>query len=506
MLSSRALNSPRNDENVFLLNNHVSMWLCFVMKEYDLIVIGTGSAMEVADAMIRDKPDMHVAVIDKDEPGGICLTRGCIPSKLLIYPADIARTIQQSDEFGIHTEIAKIDFQAIMQRMRTIIHRDINNIRNGLTTSKNIDYYNSQAEFTAPYTLKAREETITSKMILLSTGSKPLIPPIEGLKEAGYLTSDTFLNLNHLPKSVAFIGGGYIAAEYGYFLSAMGTNVTIIEMAPRYLPIEEPEISAVAAHKMQKHAVVIINHVVRKVQAVPEGKKLTAENRDDKTEKEVIVKEIFVATGRGPNTDILHPEKAGIKTDQKGYIIVDEHMQTSQLGIYAIGDANGKFLFKHVANHEAKVVYYNVALKKKIKVNYHAVPHAVFTDPEIASVALREEEAIEKYGKDNVLIGFYRYEDTAKGEAMARKDEFVKVIVTQNTGKILGAHIIGAQASVLIQEIVNLMYTQDQSSEPLTEAMHIHPAMSEVVARAFSNLMTPEQYHHFLKEHSNLPL
>jgi mycothione reductase len=189
--------------------------------------------------------------------------------------------------------------------------------------------------------------------------------------------------------------------------------------------------------------------------------------------------EIFVATGRGPNTDILHPEKAGIKTDQKGYIIVDEHMQTSQLGIYAIGDANGKFLFKHVANHEAKVVYYNAALKKKIKVNYHAVPHAVFTDPEIASVALREEEAIEKYGKHNVLIGFYRYEDTAKGEAMARKDEFVKVIVTQGTGKILGAHIIGAQASVLIQEIVNLMYTQDQSSEPLTEA---------------------------IKEHSNLPL
>jgi dihydrolipoamide dehydrogenase len=145
-------------------------------------------------------------------------------------------------------------------------------------------------------------------------------------------------------------------------------------------------------------------------------------------------------------------------------------------------------------------------LKKKIKMDYHAVPHAVFTDPEIASVALREHEAVEKYGKDNVIIGFFKYADTAKGEAMALKDEFVKVIVNRETGKILGAHIIGPEASVLIQEIINLMYTETQSMAPLAVAMHIHPALSEVVARAFQSLMTYEQYHHYLEEHSNLPL
>jgi dihydrolipoamide dehydrogenase len=138
--------------------------------------------------------------------------------------------------------------------------------------------------------------------------------------------------------------------------------------------------------------------------------------------------------------------------------------------------------------------------------DYHAVPHAVFTDPEIASVALKEKEAVEKYGKDNILIGFYKYADTAKGEAMALKDDFVKVIITRDAGKILGAHIIGPEASVLIQEIVNLMYTENQSLAPLNAAMHIHPALSEVVARAFQSFMTPDQYHHFLEEHSNLPL
>jgi dihydrolipoamide dehydrogenase len=163
-------------------------------------------------------------------------------------------------------------------------------------------------------------------------------------------------------------------------------------------------------------------------------------------------------------------------------------------------------MFKHVANYEARIVYYNAVLKKKIKVDYHAVPHAVFTDPEIASVALRENEAVEKYGKGNIVIGFHKYADTAKGEAMSREYDFVKVIVKRDTGKILGAHIIGPQASVLIQEIVTLMYTEKQSLAPINEAMHIHPALSEVVARAFQFFMTPDQYHHYLEEHSNLPL
>jgi mycothione reductase len=164
------------------------------MKTYDLILIGTGSGMELVEAMIQNNPDIKVAVIDKDEPGGICLTRGCIPSKLLIYPADVVRTVEKSREFGIHTEIKKIDFKAVMERMRSIINRDINIIRKGLSKSKNIDYYTDPAEFTAPYTLKVGNETITSKLIFLSTGSRPSIPPVDGLQETGYLTSDTILH------------------------------------------------------------------------------------------------------------------------------------------------------------------------------------------------------------------------------------------------------------------------------------------------------------------------
>ena len=368
------------------------------MREYDLIVIGTGSGMAIADAAIRENPNLRVAVVDKDEPGGICLTKGCIPTKLLIYPADVVRTIQKSAEFGIQTEIKKIDFPTIMQRMRSTINRDINMIRTGLQNSKNIDYYHKQAEFNAPYSLKVGDETITSKMIFLCTGSKPSVPPIEGLEETGYLTSDTILQISNLPKSIAIIGGGYIAAEFGHFLSAMGSEVTIIGRNPQFIREEEPEISALAKKELKKHLKILTNHEVRKVETSNHGKRIFAINRDNKQEIQIKAEEILLAVGRTSNTDILHPERANIETDSRGYIAVDEYLQTTQPNIYALGDANGKYPFKHVANYEAKVVYYNAILGMKTKADYHAVPHAVFTEPEIASVASKEKEAIEKHG------------------------------------------------------------------------------------------------------------
>jgi len=472
------------------------------MKKYDLISVGTGSAMNIVEAMIQGNPRMKVAVIDKDEPGGICLTRGCIPSKMLLYPAELVRTIGGAEKFGIEVDIKKINFQSVMERMRTIIYKDINMIRQGLSHSENIDYYPAVAEFVGPYTLKVGDESITSKMIFLCTGSKPIIPPIKGLEKIGYLTSDTVLQMSRLPESIAIVGGGYIAAEYGHFFSAMGSKVTIIGRNPQFVKQEEPEVSALAKRELEKHMTILTNHEVREAEKTSIGKKrLIAVNRENGEKTVITADEILVATGRGPNTDILHPERGGIETDERGWIIVDEYLETSQPNIWAFGDANGRHLFKHVANYESIVVYYNAVLKKKVKVDYHAIPHAVFSYPEIGSVGLREKEAIERYGKDNVLIGMYRYENTAKGEAMGVKDYFVKVIVEKGTVKLLGAHIIGPYASILIQEIINLMYTPEQSAEPITYGMHIHPALNEVVERAFRSLMTPEQYHQLIERH-----
>jgi mycothione reductase len=475
------------------------------MKNYDMIVLGSGSAMEIVTAVEQENPSVRIAVVDKDEPGGICLTRGCIPSKILLYPADLVRTVERTDEFGVSVQLEHVDFRTIMERMRKLIQVDIDGMRQGLTHTKNLDYYNDAAEFVAPYTLSVGKETITSKMILLCTGSRPAIPHVKGLENVSYHTSDTILKMDQLPRSIAVIGGGYIAAEYGHFFSAMGSKVTIVGRNRQFLPEEEPEVSNLAKRELQKHMTILTNHEVRSVENTSSSrKKLIAVNRETGKEAEITAEEILVATGRGPNTDMLHPEKTGVKTDEEGWITVNEYLETSQPNIWAFGDADGRFLFKHVANYEAMLVYMNAIKKKKIKVDYHAVPHAVFTYPEIASVGLRETEATTKYGKSNLLIGIARYEDTAKGLAMGVRDCFAKIILESTTLKILGAHIIGPSASTLIQEIINLMNTHTQSAEPMIIGMHIHPALSEVVQRAVSSRMPVDQYHHMIEEHYGL--
>ena len=471
------------------------------MKEYDVIAIGSGSSMNILEPLIQQNPNLRAAVIDKDEPGGICLTRGCIPSKIILYPAEMVRTIEKAHQFGIDATIKKISFQKVMKRMRTLIDNDIGMIRRGLSESKNIDYYPHIAEFVAPYTLEVDGSEITAKMILLCLGSKIKIPPVKGLDKVPYHTSDTALRMTKLPRSLVIVGGGYIAAEFGHFFSSMGSKVTILGRNPQFLPDEEPEVSALMKDELAKHMTIMTNCAVTEVSGTATGKKIVSEDRQSGKKRVIIADELMIAVGRESTSDILHPEKAGIKTDKDGWIKVNRHLETSQRNIWAFGDATGTFLFKHVANYESLIVYDNAVLGKKVEVDYNAIPHAVFCYPEIGSVGLREKEAVKKYGEENIVIGFQKYEDTAKGEAMASEGYFVKVVLERNTRKILGGHIAGPYASILIQEIINAMNTASGDRTTIADSMHIHPALSEVVERAFFSLMSPHEYHHMNEAH-----
>ena len=417
------------------------------MKNYDLMVIGTGSAMNYINPIIDSNPEIKIAVIDKDEPGGICLNKGCIPSKILLYPAELIRELGTASLFGIKAEIRDIDFIAIMERMRRITGENIEVVRQGLTGNPNIDYYHESAEFTSPYTLKIGDKTLYSKMIFLCTGSKPAIPPIKGLEAADYLTSDTVLQLNECPRSLAIFGGNYIAAEYGHFFSAMGAEVTVIGRNSLFLPQEEPEISNLARMKMSEYMKIFTNYEAIEVRKEDYRQKtIVAKENNSGDEIKITVDEILVATGRVPNTDILHPEKGEIKTNVQGWILVNEYLETSQPNVWAFGDTTGKYLLKHVGNYESRIVYFNATMKEKVKTDYHAVPHAVFSYPEIAGVGMGEKEAVEKYGADGVSIGLKFFEDTAKGIALEINDYFVKVILNVEGKQILGAHIIGPHA------------------------------------------------------------
>ncbi len=469
------------------------------MKHYDLIVIGTGSAMNLVNPYLEQHPDAKIAVIDKDEPGGICLNKGCIPTKMLLYPADLIRQIRDARRFGIDVNIEKIHFRSIMERMRAHVFRDMNNIRESLRGTELLDFYEETATFTAPYTLNAGGTKMKGRQIFLCTGSKPIVPDIPGLEAAGYLTSDTVLELNELPRRLVIIGGGYIAAEYAHFFSAMGTEVTIMGRNPRFLKEEEPEISEIAVGELGNYVKIHTGTEVVQIESGENGTKwVTARGSARTGEMTVETDAILVAAGRTSNSDILNPEAGGIDTDEDGWIQVNEYLETSRPGIWAFGDATGKHLFKHAANYESEVVYDNAVRGGDGAADYRAIPHAVFTHPEIAAVGMGEAEAVETYGEENVIIGAAPYGETGKGAAMGLKESeyFVKVLLKNGTGEILGAHIVGPQASVLIQEIVTCMYTGDRRY-PFS-AMHIHPALSEVVDRAFSNLMTVHAYGHYI--------
>ena len=454
------------------------------MERFDVLVIGSGSGMIIVSTAVDH--GFRTAIVDNGPMGGTCLNRGCVPSKMLIYPADIAATIKEAEKLGVNATVTAIDFKNIMDRMQTLVNGDSANQAKAVENTPNLTWFKETGEFISDYTMQVGEHTITAEKIFIVSGARPGIPPVKGIANVDYLTSDTVLKLETPPRSIIIIGGGYIGVEYGHFFASIGTKTTIIQRPPRILPDEEPEISDLLKNELEKRMEIHTGLEVREVKQEGNAKIVVAKNRENGSLSEFSADALMVAAGRVPNSDFLKPEKTGVKLDERGYIKVNEYLETSKRNIWAFGDAIGKEMFKHVANYEAGVAWHNAVHDHKVPMDYSAAPHAVFTHPQVASVGLKEAEAKQQGHK--ILVGKAFYRDTAMGGAMGEPEGFVKVIVERETGKILGGHIIGAEASILIQEIVNTMVTETRSFAPIVRAMHIHPALSEVVQQAFGNL------------------
>ncbi len=462
------------------------------MKEYDILAIGSGSAVSVVGAWLDRHPAGRAAVIDKDTPGGICLTRGCIPSKMLTSVADVVRTIERAEEFGVSTKGHAVDFAKVMTRLRDYIDPKIRDLRNRLSQAANLDYYHESAEFVGPSVLRTQHGVeMRSPRILLGLGSEPILPDIPGLRESAPLTTDEVFGLEERPERLAILGGGYIAAEFAHFFSSVGTQVTVVGRNPRFLPQEDAEISDIVTRGLGKRVRLVLGRRPDRVDTDRAGKVTLRLPATERAPRELVrVDRVLVAAGRGPTTRYLHPERAGVRTDSQGWIVVNQYLETGRSGIWALGDATGNYPFKHKANYDAKILHEAIVLGRRTAVDYRAVPHAVFTDPEVASVGLNEGEAVDRYGRRGLLVGRCDYEDTAKGHAIGAGEGRVKVLVRPGTLEIVGAHIVGPQASVLIQEVVNLLYTADRSARAIVGGMHIHPALSEVVEKAFQNVQS----------------
>jgi mycothione reductase len=450
------------------------------MQEFDLIVIGSGSGLDVANAVAQE--GKRVAVIEKGRMGGTCLNRGCIPSKLLIHSADMMETIRGAEQFGINVAGVSVDFEKIVSRTNGIVDSDSDGIREAFSQIENPKLFPDECRFVGEKTISVGGQKIRADKILIASGTRPAVPQIKGLKGSGFITSDEALRLKKQPRVLTIIGGGYIAAELVHFFGALGTKINIIQRRQVLMPDEDEEVASKFTDLFSKKYNVHLGCTIESV-SKSEGKfKVVAKSSSGK-KIEVESDQLLVAAGRVPNSDTLDLEKTGVKTDDEGFIAVDDNLETNVKGIFALGDAVGRYLFKHSANHEAQYAYYNLTHDKKIPVDYTAMPHAIFSSPQIAGAGYTEQELKKK--DIHYTKAVYPYIRTAMGEAIEDRDGFVKLLASRE-GKILGCHIIGSHASILIHEVLVAMKL-GADIHSITRTVHIHPALSEVVSRAASS-------------------
>ncbi|MFB6143734.1 MAG: FAD-dependent oxidoreductase, partial [Candidatus Nanohaloarchaea archaeon] len=326
------------------------------MKEFDAIVVGAGSGLDIASAYANRGKD--VAVVEPGPLGGTCLNRGCIPSKMLIHRADIVEEIQGSEKFHIDAEVNSVDFSSIVEEVNSSVSEDAESIRKGVKGSKNHTLYETEAEFVDEKVLDVNGEKITAEQIFVAAGTRPMIPPVDGLDEVDYMTSREALKQQEQPESMVIVGGGYIAVEMAHFYGALGTEITIIEMGDSLVGREDEEVSEKYTELAREKYDVNLGLKASKVEEVGGQKKVVAEDENG-NKHSFAAEKLLVAAGRVPNTDRLSVDEAGIETDDRGFVETDEYLETSVKGIYAIGDIAGNFLFKHSANLEAKYAYRN---------------------------------------------------------------------------------------------------------------------------------------------------
>lgn len=465
------------------------------MDNYDLAVIGSGAGLNVVGSALEQ--GLKVAVVEKGPLGGTCLNRGCIPSKIMIYPADVIRLLQDARAVGVNAKIEGVDFDLIMKRTWDAVLEDRHHMEEAIRQNPDVKLYHDVGYFLSDYTMQVKDEIFSAKKIVIASGARPIVPDIPGLSEAGYLTSETVFSIKKQPASLIIIGGGYIAAEMGHFFSSIGTEVTVMGRNPELVPHEEPEVSSLLKRKMSEKMRVLTNSEPITVKTGGGSKRVTIRDRSSGKTFDASAEEVLVAAGIRSNADILKVERTGVEIDAKGWIKVNKYLETSKKNVWALGDAIGRHQYRHTANYESEVVAQNALFNMHVQVDEHAVPHAIFAYPQIGSVGLTEAEA----GQSRpIYVGVGQYADVAKGYAMAEKDGFVKVVVDAETQKILGAHIIGPEAPVLVQQVVYLMNAGDEDYMPLARAQTIHPALSEVVVAAFGNLrpanFEPQEHQH----------
>ncbi|MGH3413829.1 MAG: mycothione reductase [Marmoricola sp.] len=453
------------------------------MTHFDLAVIGTGSGNMILDDRFADQ---RAAIVEQGRFGGTCLNVGCIPTKMFVHPADLAREAGHAGRLGVDLRLDGVRWRAIRDRVFGRIDpiaRDGRRYREG---QDNVTVYPGHGRFigerTLVVTVDGAEHEVSADRVVIAAGSRVTLPDIDGLADVPHHTSDTVMRLEELPRRMVIVGGGFVGAEFAHVFSSYGVQVTQLHRGPRLLGHHDEDVADRFTRLAARQWEVRLDTTVT---AASRRREQTVLRLSDGTELATDV--LLLATGRRPNTDLLRVERAGVEVDQDGVILVDDQQRTTADGVWALGDIASHHQLKHVANFQARVVRHNLLHPEDpISSRREAVPHAVFSSPQVAAVGLTEQEA--RASGTPYVSAVQEYGDVAFGWAMEDTTHFAKVLADPETRLLLGGHVIGPQASTLIQPLVQAMSLGEAVDRVARGQYWIHPALTEVVENALLHL------------------
>lgn len=454
------------------------------MSDYDVIVIGAGPGGYVC-AIRASQLGKNVAIVEREFLGGVCLNVGCIPSKALLKNAEVAHTLREGGkEFGFTIDGLKLDYASAVKRSRKVANRLVKGV--GFLMKKNrIEVLSGEARFVGPNKLQVMADggqvtQLTAQDIVIATGaSASTIPGVEVDGERVLTYREAILQ-EHLPKSAVIVGAGAIGLEFATIWNSYGVQVGIVEMLPRIAPLEDEEASAELSKAFKKRGIAI--HTATKVEAIEVLKtKVKVSVAGEQGGQALDAEQVLIATGFKPNSGALDLDAAGVESDERGFIVIDERMETTAKGIWAIGDVTGKLMLAHVASAMGIVCAENIVGAETTSLDYAMLPRATYSQPQIASFGLTEEQA--RQGNADVKVGRFPFQANGKALGLGDYAGWVKLIVDGRYGEILGAHMVGPEVTELLPELT-LAQMMELTPAEIARNVHAHPTLSEVLMEA----------------------
>jgi pyruvate/2-oxoglutarate dehydrogenase complex dihydrolipoamide dehydrogenase (E3) component len=455
-----------------------------VMKTFDAIVIGAGQAGPSLTGRLT-AAGMTVAMIERHLFGGTCVNTGCTPTKTLVASARVAHQARRAAEYGVKLEgSVSIDMQAVRARKDTVVQRSRTNIEKWLRSMERCTVIQAHARFESPHELRVGDDVIKAERIFINVGGRAVVPDMPGVDQVPYLTNTSILELDVLPRHLIVVGGSYVGLEFAQMYRRFGSEVTVIEMKPRLIWREDPDVSTAIQEIFEKEGIAIRTEA-QCIRFTPRKQDITAGVNCTTGEPEVLGSHVLLAVGRRPNTDALGIEKAGVKLDEHGYIVVDDQLRTNVPGIWALGDCNGKGAFTHTAYNDFEIVAQNLLDGRERRVSDRIPCYGLFIDPPLGRVGMTEAQA--RAANHKIRIGSRPMTRVARAIEKGEPQGFMKVMVDEQSQQILGAAILGVGGDEAVHCILDTMSAK-APFETLRDTVHIHPTVSELVPTVLGEL------------------